>query len=84
MAKHRTKHTVADREVLTKSDAEIERETAEKWCARALACFRQFDKTGDRRWFARGVEYRHEAIEHAATAGSRVYEAIKKRLKGWG
>lgn len=53
-------------EVQEKSDQEIESETAHKWAARAIACFQLHRATGELRWFLRGNDYRHEAIEHAA------------------
>ena len=52
----------ADSEVASKSEAVLERETAKKWAARALACYR-------RGWLLRAESYRHEALEHAALAG---------------
>lgn len=56
----------AFREVQEKSDREIESDTAHKWAARAIACFQLHQSTGELRWFLRGNDYRHEAIEHAA------------------
>ena len=61
----------ADREVASKSEAKIERETAEKWCERALACYRQFARTKDVAWLLRATGYRQEAMEHAAMVEDR-------------
>ena len=54
---------------LGKSDAVIQHETARKWAARAVVCYRLFAQTGDGAWSKRAEDYSHEAIEHAAFAG---------------
>lgn len=36
----------AVREIASKTDAEIERETAAKWAARAVACYREYARSG--------------------------------------
>lgn len=59
------------REVRSKSDAAIERETAFKWAGRAVACYEEYAATGDVDWLRRGDDYRHEALEHAGTIGDR-------------
>jgi hypothetical protein len=59
----------ARHEVTTKSAATVERETANKWAARAIACYTQCVETGELRWRLRGDDYRHEALEHAALIG---------------
>lgn len=56
----------AEREVSTKKAADIERETAQKWAARAVACHRKWLKTGKQIWLIRAERYRDEALEHAA------------------
>jgi hypothetical protein len=73
-------------EVDQKSDAQIERETAVKWCERACDCYDRYRETGDNRWLLRGENYRHEALEHAALVADdcktlvKVAEQIKKHL----
>ena len=59
------------REVASKSDAAIERETAYKWAARAVACCQKYAQTGTSHWLRRVEDYRHEALEHAALVGDR-------------
>jgi len=54
-----------------KSDALIQRETARKWAARSIVCYRVFETHGDVEWLTRAESYRHEAIEHAAFADDR-------------
>ena len=58
-------HTARE-EVLAKSDADLELETAIKWAARSVACFKLFDETNDYKWLLRADSYQQEAIEHAA------------------
>ncbi len=55
-------------EVTTKSDLQLEKETAFKWAARAAACFQLYAESEDVKWLVRGDGYRHEALEHAALA----------------
>jgi hypothetical protein len=77
----------ADREVASKSDATIELETAKKWAARAIAAYRMFVRNGARGYFERYVNYKHEAIEHAATVedhgrtAGRVQREIERRIR---
>lgn len=72
----------ARREVLSKSEADIERETALKWASRALACYALFEETRAPKWLLRAEDYRHEALEHAATAGDggRLVGQVQSRL----
>lgn len=55
-------------EVTAKSESQIQIETAYKWAARAIACYRLYGRTGLLHWLTRAEEYKHEAIEHAAVA----------------
>lgn len=55
-------------EVLSKSEGQIQRETANKWASRAIACYKLYARTGDLCWLVRAEEYKHEAVEHAAVA----------------
>jgi hypothetical protein len=59
------------REVATKSDATIDRETALKWAGRAVACYQRYAATGKIRWLLRAENHEHEAMEHAALVGDR-------------
>lgn len=59
----------ASLEVRSKTDAQIERETAGKWAARAIACYQEHARTGKQSWLLRATSYRDEAIEHAALVG---------------
>ena len=63
----------ATREVASKSDATIERETARKWTARAVACYARAKKSrtdaARGKWRERAKGYRDEALEHAALVG---------------
>lgn len=55
-------------EVTTKSESQIQIETAYKWASRAIICYRLFVESSDLKLFAQAVDYHHEAIEHAASA----------------
>jgi hypothetical protein len=60
-------------EVRSKSGEEVDRETATKWAARAVASYRLCIKASGIREkverFSEGDDYRHEALEHAGTGG---------------
>ena len=58
----------ARREILSKSCGEIERETAFKWAARAVAAYTIFRETRLHRWLRDSEQYLDEAFEHAALA----------------
>lgn len=68
MGRRRTAH---EREVSQKSDSRIERETAEKWANRAIACYALYLPYSNVDWLTRYDSYRHEALEHAAVVGDR-------------
>lgn len=70
----------ADREVASKSESTIERETALKWLARMTACLRRHRKTKRVSWLLRAKGYRDEALEHAALAGNQtsVRQAVNR------
>lgn len=67
-------------ELLEKSRAEIEHETAERWAARAIAAYDLFIETKNLFWLGQAVEYDHEAIEHAGEAGAGAVETISSAL----
>lgn len=73
----------ATREVASKSDGSIERETAAKWAERAFAAYKRYRATGDCRWFVRAHGYESEALEHAALApgGWRMVKALEEQFK---
>jgi hypothetical protein len=62
----------AMKEVQTKSEKQIERETASKWASRAMAVFILAAKESDPKERCRlldwGDDLKHEALEHAALA----------------
>lgn len=82
MARRRLQFPNALREVETKSDAAIERETALKWAGRAVACYHKFSATKKPEWRLRAQDYEHEAIEHAALVrdGGRTLAAIENAI----
>lgn len=55
-------------EITTKSESQIQIETAYKWASRAIICYRLFSNSRELKLFAQAVDYHHEAIEHAASA----------------
>jgi hypothetical protein len=71
-------------ELTTRTKAEIEAETAWKWAARAVAALRlsrqQTDLSMAARCLPSAIEYGHEAIEHAASAGVEVLIAVRDAL----
>ncbi len=56
-------------DLATKTLAEINRETAMLWGARALVALARYRETGNANWLRDATEYRHEAVEHAALSG---------------
>lgn len=60
----------AKRELQTKSPSDIEKETAYKWCSRALASVLLLKEAKTSKealsWRLKAEDFRHEAIEHAA------------------
>ena len=77
-------HRAARTEVTSKSDVVIERETAEKWAARSIACFEKYAETGNQKWLVRAEDYKHEALEHAALVGDfgRTVCRVQKMIEG--
>jgi hypothetical protein len=63
----------AMKEVRSKTGEEVDRETAPKWAARAVASYRLCAEATSIREkverFSEGDDYRHEALEHAGTGG---------------
>lgn len=71
-------------ELTHRTKREIEAETAWRWAARASAAV-MLIKTADTdvrrwQWISAAVEYGHEAIEHAASAGFEVLSQIQAQL----
>lgn len=79
----RTSRSAALREVTTKSDRRIERETALRWLTRAEACFVKYQETGACDWRVRAHSYGSEALEHAAQVRDhgRLVAAVGRRLR---
>jgi hypothetical protein len=75
----------ARKEVASRTDKAIERETALKWAYRAVACYeRAAREVGVKRlgWLLRAADYDHEAREHSATVkdSGRTLKKIEKML----
>lgn len=72
----------ADREVSSKSEAMIERETSLKWEARCLACLRRYKAGDGLDWLLRAENARSEALEHAALVGDggKLVGQVERRL----
>lgn len=62
----RSRFSAASQEVARKTEAQLERETALNWTARAKACFEHVRSSKDLGWLQRGRDYHHEALEHGA------------------
>jgi hypothetical protein len=56
-------------ELAKKTLADINRETAMLWGARALVALARYRETGIASWLSDATEYQHEAVEHAALSG---------------
>lgn len=71
------------KEVRTKSDTDIDRETAHKWAGRAVAAFRIASETGDPTMILRAYDYEHEALEHASLVGDygKLVGQIQKQIE---
>lgn len=67
-------------ELRTKSKAQIELETANKWTARAIAAYELASQTGLFFWIVDAHLYEHEAIEHAAEAGPAQLVAVRTAI----
>lgn len=71
-------------ELKQRTKQEIEADTAWKWAARAAAAVllvNAADTDAERfKWISAAVEYGHEAIEHAASAGFDVLRQVKAQL----
>lgn len=76
----------AMKEVQEKSDAEIDKETAHTWTARAIACYKIALKQDSEeelcKWNRKGDDFRHEALEHAALAkdGGKTVGELEKAM----
>lgn len=67
-------------ELHMKTKAVIDTETAATWGARAVAAWEKYAVTGDLRFRDQCVEYRHEALEHAASGVPGTFERISVEL----
>lgn len=81
----------ATKEVKSKSKQQIDIETAYKWASRSIACLQIQKQTTDPKekvhWADLADDFRHEAMEHAATSDDggktlkEVTELMDKALK---
>jgi len=73
----------AREEVNSKSEAEIEIETAYKWASRSIASYQEYAATKELKWLLRGEDYLHECIEHAALAkdGGKTLSIIEEEVE---
>ena len=75
----------AKAELAKKSLSDIQGETAYVWGARAIAAYECFQVANDpkwsSKWISEALEYRHEALEHAALAGPQVYYQVQMGLQ---
>lgn len=55
-------------ELAAKPHEQIEEDTAWAWAARAIAAYQNFGMSDDPGWLYDCLDYRHEALEHAALA----------------
>jgi hypothetical protein len=62
----------AKEELSSKSDHQVEKETAIKWAARYLAAKTMKGRDAD--------NFKHESLEHAALSGKEIYNKIIKQI----
>ena len=67
-------------EILACSDAQLERRTAEVWCARAMAAYELAAERRCVRWLARATGYHLEAFEHAAGVSAEFLAHVEHAL----
>jgi len=70
----------AREELRTKTKEQIEWDTANKWCARALAAYQFYASTRDLRWLSDAIAYHGEAVEHAAHASHEQLTFVESAL----
>jgi hypothetical protein len=63
-----------------KSKEQIETETAATWGARAVVAYDYYLSSHDLVWLVLAIEYRHEALEHAAGGPPGTLEQIQEEL----
>jgi hypothetical protein len=71
----------ARQEIHAKTQAEIDAEAADVWGARALAAYELWRATQNLEWYSACVEWRHEALEHAAGGPPGTLERIVAELE---
>jgi len=64
----------------TKDIAMIQHETAITWASRAMASMAAYETGGRIQDLLDAEEYAHEALEHAALAGSSTFEMVEGAL----
>jgi hypothetical protein len=70
----------AREELRTKSKQQIEAETSEKWCARAVAAYGFYTSTISLQWLSDAIAYHGEAVEHAAHASPQQLAYVESIL----
>ena len=70
------------REIREKGDRRIEGDTAETWGYRAIASYREYARTGVRKWLSRAKGYADETIEHAGLSrdGGRTLRRVERAI----
>jgi hypothetical protein len=68
-------------ELSTTSKQDIERDTAYKWGARAIAAYQLFTATRDLHWLSDAIAYHGEAVEHGAHANHEVLALMELDLE---
>jgi hypothetical protein len=75
---------IADRLAAARHELSVKSKTqidAETWGARAVAALETYQTTRDARWLMASVEFRHEALEHAAGGPPGTLERIQEELR---
>jgi len=63
-----------------KTPRQYDEEAADKWCARAIAAYKQARLTEDPKWLVDAAGYAHEANEHAAGVSKEKLAEVNARL----
>jgi hypothetical protein len=60
--------------------ADVDRATAYAWASRSVVAGELAASTGNPDWHDAAVEFAHEAVEHAASAGAGVLAEVRRLL----
>ncbi len=78
------RYTEADarKDIRTKSQATLDRESAHKWALLAVEAYREFKAGGKLKSFGEAEVLRHEALEHASGAedGGKLGRELKAKI----